>query len=489
MRTDYLFTSESVSEGHPDKVSDQISDAIVDLFLSKDPEARIACETLTTTQLVVLAGEIRCKGVYENGQWAPGAQEEIEQAVRDTVKRIGYAQDGFHWEKFEFINRLHGQSAHIAQGVDAGENKDEGAGDQELVAMAVEQEAGLTRALLGVDPPGVGREQVGIGGGLRGGQPHVDFARGELDRVRHACTVAGPGRRGQVGRGRSRRPGAANSSQLLLLRYEVSMPAAFNTWMPSGLGCWFSRGLLPAEYALKRVPLAPVAMWLSKASDKMLRAELLDVPGSKAQVEWVGGNTYQWTYTPSADQPAGYTPYFAIFVDDGHIDPSQAGSYAPAFYVAADAPSAIPVRTGVTTNKPTDDETGAIAGVVSVDNPTGGPLTYAVNGTAAKGTVTIDPSTGAYTFTPYLSARWEAAAAGTSGPQTTTFDVTVTDPSGTPKTVPITVPISARQASINSSTSSSGAEAPAVMPSRRASPSQAQSMSAARCTSRERAQP
>ena len=116
MRSDYLFTSESVSEGHPDKVADQISDAIVDLFLSKDPEARIACETLTTTQLVVLAGEIRCKGVYENGAWAPGATEEIEAAVRATVKRIGYEQDGFHWEKFEFINRLHGQSAQIAQG-------------------------------------------------------------------------------------------------------------------------------------------------------------------------------------------------------------------------------------------------------------------------------------------------------------------------------------------------------------------------------------
>ncbi|ODU80514.1 MULTISPECIES: methionine adenosyltransferase [unclassified Novosphingobium] len=133
MRSDYLFTSESVSEGHPDKVADQISDAIVDLFLSKDPEARIACETLTTTQLVVLAGEIRCKGVYENGAWAPGAQAEIEKTVRDTVKRIGYEQDGFHWEKLEFINRLHGQSAHIAQGVDAGDNKDEGAGDQGIM--------------------------------------------------------------------------------------------------------------------------------------------------------------------------------------------------------------------------------------------------------------------------------------------------------------------------------------------------------------------
>ncbi len=133
MRSDYLFTSESVSEGHPDKVADQISDAIVDLFLSKDPEARIACETLTTTQLVVLAGEIRCKGVYEDGEWAPGAKDEIEQAVRATVKRIGYEQDGFHWETFTFLNNLHGQSAHIAQGVDAGDNKDEGAGDQGIM--------------------------------------------------------------------------------------------------------------------------------------------------------------------------------------------------------------------------------------------------------------------------------------------------------------------------------------------------------------------
>ena len=133
MRSDYVFTSESVSEGHPDKVSDQISDAIVDLFLSKDPEARVACETLTTTQLVVLAGEIRCKGVYENSEWAPGALDEIEKTVRAVVKKIGYAQDGFHWETFEFINRLHGQSAHIAQGVDASGNKDEGAGDQGIM--------------------------------------------------------------------------------------------------------------------------------------------------------------------------------------------------------------------------------------------------------------------------------------------------------------------------------------------------------------------
>jgi S-adenosylmethionine synthetase len=134
MRSSYLFTSESVSEGHPDKVSDQISDAIVDLFLSKDPEARVACETLTTTQRVVLAGEIRGEGIMdEEGNWAPGVPEEIEAAVRETVRAIGYEQSGFHWQTLEFQNHLHPQSAHIAQGVDASGNKDEGAGDQGIM--------------------------------------------------------------------------------------------------------------------------------------------------------------------------------------------------------------------------------------------------------------------------------------------------------------------------------------------------------------------
>jgi S-adenosylmethionine synthetase len=134
MRTSYLFTSESVSEGHPDKVADQISDAIVDLFLAKDPEARVACETLTTTNRVVLAGEIRGKGIMDaEGNWAPGIREEIEQVVRETVRRIGYAQAGFHWETFDFANHLHPQSANIAQGVDALGNKDEGAGDQGIM--------------------------------------------------------------------------------------------------------------------------------------------------------------------------------------------------------------------------------------------------------------------------------------------------------------------------------------------------------------------
>ncbi len=133
-RSSFLFTSESVSEGHPDKVADRISDTVVDLFLSKDPYARVACETLTTTNLVVLAGEIRGQGIMDtSGHWAPGVEAEIEAAVRAAVKDIGYEQDGFHWEHFEFINRLHGQSADIAVGVDAAGNKDEGAGDQGIM--------------------------------------------------------------------------------------------------------------------------------------------------------------------------------------------------------------------------------------------------------------------------------------------------------------------------------------------------------------------
>src|SRR5690349_2968091 len=134
MSSSYLLTSVSVSDGHPDKVADQISDAIVDLFLSKDPEARVACETMTTTNTVVLAGEIRGKGIMDReGNWAPGVPEEIERTARQAVKRIGYEQAGFHWETFRFENNLHPQSAHIAQGVDAGDGKDEGAGDQGIM--------------------------------------------------------------------------------------------------------------------------------------------------------------------------------------------------------------------------------------------------------------------------------------------------------------------------------------------------------------------
>ncbi|WBQ12249.1 methionine adenosyltransferase [Hyphomonadaceae bacterium BL14] len=126
-RTSYLFTSESVSEGHPDKVCDRISDTVVDLFLSRDPVARVACETLTTTNRIVLAGETRCASDISS--------EEIEAAVRAAVRDIGYEQDGFHWETAQFANYLHEQSADIAQGVDegAGAYKEEGAGDQGIM--------------------------------------------------------------------------------------------------------------------------------------------------------------------------------------------------------------------------------------------------------------------------------------------------------------------------------------------------------------------
>jgi S-adenosylmethionine synthetase len=123
-----------VSEGHPDKVADRISDTVVDLFLGKDAYARIACETLTTTNLVVLAGEIRGEGIMDTaGAWAPGIEAEIEARVRAAVKDIGYEQDGFHHANLKFENHLHGQSADIAVGVDAAGNKDEGAGDQGIM--------------------------------------------------------------------------------------------------------------------------------------------------------------------------------------------------------------------------------------------------------------------------------------------------------------------------------------------------------------------
>jgi len=127
MRSNYLFTSESVSEGHPDKVADQISDAVVDLFIGRDPEARVACETMVTTNRIVLAGEVRCRDDVTP------TIDEIEQVARETVKKIGYEQHGFHWQYADFACHLHGQSAHIAMGVDESGNKDEGAGDQGIM--------------------------------------------------------------------------------------------------------------------------------------------------------------------------------------------------------------------------------------------------------------------------------------------------------------------------------------------------------------------
>jgi S-adenosylmethionine synthetase len=121
----YLFTSESVSEGHPDKVCDRISDMVVDSYLSKDPFARVACETLTTTNKVVLAGEIRGPNI---------SKEDIINKVRDCIKDIGYDQKGFSWkEQTKIESHLHEQSADIAMGVDSKDNKDEGAGDQGIM--------------------------------------------------------------------------------------------------------------------------------------------------------------------------------------------------------------------------------------------------------------------------------------------------------------------------------------------------------------------
>jgi S-adenosylmethionine synthetase len=122
MSKNFLFASESVAEGHPDKICDQLSDAILDAYLTRDPEQRCAVECLATTNFVVVAGEVKGK--------AELSAAEIEKIVRDTVARIGYKQDGFDWQKLEVVNRLHAQSADIARGVD---NAEEGAGDQGMM--------------------------------------------------------------------------------------------------------------------------------------------------------------------------------------------------------------------------------------------------------------------------------------------------------------------------------------------------------------------
>ena len=123
-RSSYIFTSESVSEGHPDKVADRISDTVVDAFLEADPYARVACETLVTTNRIVLAGEVR---------GPDGLVDQLEDKVRAAVRDIGYEQEGFHWKTADFSCHLHPQSADIAMGVDARDNKDEGAGDQGIM--------------------------------------------------------------------------------------------------------------------------------------------------------------------------------------------------------------------------------------------------------------------------------------------------------------------------------------------------------------------
>ena len=125
VKTDYVFTSESVSEGHPDKVCDRISDSIVDLYLGADPQARIAVETLATTNRVVLAGEVRGP--------ASVTSERLIETARQAIKDIGYEQDGFHWKNASIECHVHEQSADIAVGVDAAGNKDESAGDQGIM--------------------------------------------------------------------------------------------------------------------------------------------------------------------------------------------------------------------------------------------------------------------------------------------------------------------------------------------------------------------
>jgi S-adenosylmethionine synthetase len=128
-RQDYIFTSESVSEGHPDKVCDRISDSILDAFLAEEPEARVACETFATTNRVVIGGEV---GLSDQNKLAE-YMERVPDIVRAAIKDIGYEQEKFHHATVEITNLLHEQSAHIAQGVNASENKDEGAGDQGIM--------------------------------------------------------------------------------------------------------------------------------------------------------------------------------------------------------------------------------------------------------------------------------------------------------------------------------------------------------------------
>ena len=136
-RSSFLFTSESVSEGHPDKVADRISDTVVDAFLAQDPEARVACETLVTTNRIILAGEVRAtrpgNTPQENEAFTQAIIDSLEPLVRAAVRDIGYEQEGFHWDKAVYECWLHAQSADIAVGVDATNEKDEGAGDQGIM--------------------------------------------------------------------------------------------------------------------------------------------------------------------------------------------------------------------------------------------------------------------------------------------------------------------------------------------------------------------
>ena len=178
----YVFTSESVSEGHPDKVCDLISDTIVDLYLAADPGSRVACETLATTGRVVLAGEVRGPDSV--------TREQITDAVRGAIRRVGYEQDGFHWRDCDVDILLHEQSADIAIGVDAAGNKDEGAGDQGIMFGHACRE---TEALM---PAAI---------------HYAHAVLQEMARARHAGDVPGLG---------------PDSKSQISLRYEAGLPVA-----------------------------------------------------------------------------------------------------------------------------------------------------------------------------------------------------------------------------------------------------------------------
>ena len=207
IRPSYIFTSESVSEGHPDKVADRISDTVVDAYLSADPYARVACETLVTTNRIVLAGEVR---------GPDGIVEALEDKVRAAIKDIGYAQAGFHWEHADYACHLHAQSADIAVGVDAAGNKDEGAGDQGIMfGYATSETPALMPATLQYSQDILRklaefRKSTPDSGLEPDAKSQVTLQYENGARPRHLHRALHPAPRGAVARGRARHRRAAH---------------------------------------------------------------------------------------------------------------------------------------------------------------------------------------------------------------------------------------------------------------------------------------